>query len=183
VVVAGVALVRWVAVLAAAARLAAPAADAAAPAPEYQVKAAFLYNFAKFVDWPAHEVAGGGPLHVCVIGDDPFGSFLPETLEGKSVRDRRLTLRHLEGPADASSCHIAFVSPSEEAELPRLLASLAAASVLTVGETSAFERSGGMITFHVEGSKIRFAINVDAAERAGLKISSQLLKLATRVVQ
>jgi hypothetical protein len=150
-------------------------------APEYKVKAAFLYNFLKFVEWPAGAQQPPGPLRVCVVGEDPFGPFLPEALAGKTVQDRPVEIRHLENKSELPGCHVAFTASSEARELSQLLASPGAESVLTVGETDAFARGGGMITFRMEQNRVRFEINREAAERAGLRISSQLLKLATQV--
>jgi hypothetical protein len=167
---AAIALIGLVAVL---------AAPLAAAAPEYHVKAAFLYNFAKFVEWPPDAIAP--EMRVCVFGGDPFGRALPETLAGKSVSERPLTVAYPATVRQLSDCHVLFVGASEDHELPRLLPSLAGTGVLTVGESDEFARQGGIITFRRERSKVRFEINETAAERAGLRISSQLLKLATRV--
>jgi hypothetical protein len=163
--------------------LSAIAPHLAAAAPEYQVKAAFLYNFAKFVEWPAETLQGASALRVCVFGGDPFGPALPATLQGKTVQERPVVVARPTTVADMAACHILFVGSSEDHEVPRLLPSLAGSGVLTVGESQEFARQGGMITFHRDGNKVRFEINADAAERAGLRISSQLLKLATRVTQ
>ena len=156
---------------------------ARAAAPEYQVKAAFLFNFAKFVDWPAGVLTRNTSVNVCVLGDDPFGPILNRTVEGKTVHDRPIRVARLTDMADVSRCHVLFISASERRELPRLLPGLAGRSVLTVGETSTFVQDGGMIGFTTDEDRVRFEINNEAAERAGLHISSQLLKLATRVIQ
>jgi hypothetical protein len=152
-------------------------AEAQSPT-EYQVKAAFLYNFAKFVEWPARSFpAAGTPLTFCVVGEDPFGSDLEEITRGKTIDQRKLATRRVKKGRERE-CHILFVSPSEEARLGEILRDVKDASVLTVSDIAKFSRTGGIIGFIIEGNKIRFEINLDAAERAGLKISSRLLKLA-----
>jgi hypothetical protein len=155
----------------------------AGPALEYQIKAAFLYNFAKFVEWPANEASH--PAHsivIGVLGDDPFGGFLEQTLVGKTYHDKPLVARRVQKSEDPASFQVLFISKSEEARLGDILTSLDGASVLTVSDMDHFADRGGMIGFRREGNKVRFEINADAAARAGLTISSQLLKLATRVI-
>jgi hypothetical protein len=152
-----------------------------AAAPEYQVKAAFLYNFARYVEWP--EPMRAQPVfRICVVGDDPFGAALPAAVRDKTVQDRPVEVAHRDGH-DVTGCHLAFVAASEGSETPRLLTGIAAHGVLTVGETEGFVRAGGVIGFKIEGNKVRFDVNADAANRAGLRISSQLLKLAAQVIQ
>ena len=162
---------------------AAVAAAAEVHAPEYEVKAAFLYNFAKFVEWPPGSERNAHAFRICLVGDDPFGPLLTETVAGKTVQNRPIEIAHPDSAPELGQCHMAFISRSQVRQLPRLLAGLAGASTLTVGETEDFAREGGMITFHIEENKVRFEINAEAAQRAGLRISSQLLKLATRVTQ
>jgi uncharacterized protein DUF4154 len=151
---------------------------------EYQVKAAFLYNFVKFVDWPASAFPPTGDAVVIgVIGNDPFGGILDQVLQGKTCcHDRKLVVRRFERIEHVSECHVLFISSSEEARLADILQILNGASVLTVGEMGRFAERGGMIGFQRADNKLRFEINTDAASRAGLTISSQLLKLATRVI-
>lgn len=148
-------------------------------ATEYELKAAFLYNFVRFVEWP---VSGPGApddsIVVCVLGDDPFGPLLDQTIAGKAVRDRRLVARRIASAADATGCHILFISASEKERLGRILRTLGERSVLTVADSERFAESGGMINFRLDASRIRLEINPEAARRAGLRISSQLLKLA-----
>ena len=153
---------------------------AAAGASEYELKAAFLFNFAKFVDWPPNALDKAAGVSVCVLGDDPFGELLDRTLAGKSVHERPLVVRRHDDLAATGDCHILFVSAAEERRLARVAPPQA--PVLTVGETDGFVRRGGIIAFAMDDSRLRFEINADAADRAGLRISSQLLKLATRVV-
>ena len=153
-----------------------------AAAPEYQVKAAFLYNFARFVEWPPDVVAGSDAFRICIVGDDPFGPHLDDAVQGKTMHDKPVEVVHPED-VDVIRCHIAFFARSGGPALPRLLTALGGRGVLTIGETEEFTRAGGVIAMRVEESKVRFDINVDAAQRAGLHVSSQLLKLASRVIQ
>ncbi len=150
---------------------------------EYQIKAAFLYNFAKFVEWPAEKLGdGSAPIVIAVIGKDPFGPVLDQTLIGKTVNGRALVVRRVVGLPDLRRCHIAFISSSEKGRLSEILPALAGAGVLTVGDAQRFAEQGGMISFVTEENKVRLEINVEAATRAGVQISSKLLKLA-RVVR
>jgi hypothetical protein len=164
------------------AALAIAAGAATAAAPEYQVKAAFLFNFARFVEWPGEAVVESDAFRICVVGDDPFGPLLDDAVRGKTVHDKPVEIVHPED-IDAIRCHIAFFASSGAPALPRLLTALGGRGILTVGETEDFTRAGGVIAMRVEESKVRFDINVDAAQRAGLHVSSQLLKLASRVIQ
>jgi len=155
-------------------------ADAQSGAPtEAQVKAVFLYNFTKYVAWPTEAFrSAADPLNVCILGADAFGPVLDETLQGERVQDRKLVSRRIATVDEVDGCHLLFLSASEERQLPRILKALEAKPVLTVGETDDFAENGGMINLRKLGNKIRLEINEEAAARAGLKISSQLLKLA-----
>jgi len=166
-----------------AAGLMAPAPIARAEAaPEYQVKAAYLYYFATFVDWPAQALARHGDDFVIgVLGEDPFGPLLEETLRGKTAHDRRFVVKRFTRVKDALESNILFVSTSEEERLPFILKTVEGAQILTIGETEGFAERGGQIGLRTEGGKVRFQVNVAAAEQAGLRISSQLLKLGTLV--
>lgn len=146
---------------------------------EYQVKAAFLYNFAKFVDWPAEAFGGSSaPLVIGVVGDDPFGAALEQAINGKTISGRPLAVRRLKWGQDLRSCHILFIGSSERKRLPQILQSLSGASVLTVGDMRQFNQQGGIINFILEASKVRFEINSRGADQARLRISSKLLALA-----
>jgi len=148
-------------------------------ASEYQVKAAFLYNFAKFIEWPADDSwKVEDPLTICVVGEDPFGAILDDTVRGKTIARHSVVIRRLKAGRSWKGCRIAFVSSSEKDDPSLNLASSTPAGVLTVGETKGFAARGGIINFVVERDRVRFEVNVDAAERAGLKISSKLLSLA-----
>jgi hypothetical protein len=148
---------------------------------EYQIKAAFLFNFAKFVEWPPAAFAEAtSPMVIGVLGENPFRDDLERTIQGKTINNRPLVIKEFRSPAEATNCHVLFISTSEKQRLPEILKSLHGTSVLTVGETDRFIETGGMINFVAEGNKIRFQINEVAAESAGLKISSKLLSLASR---
>lgn len=145
---------------------------------EYEVKAAYIFNFAKFVEWPPGKSQGAGaPMNVCVVGRDPFGSAL-EAIEGKVVGGRRIQVRRNPPPQTPGGCAILFVSGSESQQLGRILENLDNSNVLTIGDTEGFAEKGVMINFFMEEKRVRFEINPRAAGRAGLRISSNLLKLA-----
>lgn len=145
---------------------------------EYQIKAAFLFNFVKFVEWRDDALAPPTePIEICVLGEDPFGAAL-DSIQGKAVKGRNVQVRRLASAEGLRQCHVAFISSSERERLPEVLKSLESANVLTVGDFESFSQSGGVINFVTERNKVRFEINVTAAERAGLRISSKLLNLA-----
>jgi hypothetical protein len=159
-------------------------ATAQGPAPpptEYQVKAAFLYNFGKFVEWPAEPGAPDGPFVITILGRDPFGGVLDETLHGKTIEGRDIAVRRAASADRVDHSQILFISDSERQRLPEIIASLGMRPVLTVGETSGFSEMGGVIGFQVEGDRVRLEVNLAAARRCGLRISSDLLRIA-RVV-
>jgi hypothetical protein len=146
---------------------------------EYQVKAAYLFNFLKFVEWPEESFADPlAPIVIGVVGEDPFGNALPQVVIGKTVQGRDLVIRIYRPGEDLRGAHILFISASERKRLPTILSSLRGSSVLTVADTAGFLDAGGMIQFLNENGRVRFAINVDATGRAKLKMSSKLLSLA-----
>jgi hypothetical protein len=149
------------------------------PAVEYQVKAAFLYNFTKFVEWPADAFQGEkSPIILCVFKHDPFGSALDEVIRGKTINNREVLARRISELPDLKSCHLVFVSSVENKHLSEVLSSLKGTSALVVGEGEGFAERGGGIQFFLEANKLRFAVNVDAVHRASLSVSSKLLTLA-----
>lgn len=160
--------------LAALALLATPT-QASSQAGEYALKAAFLYQFTKYVSWPAES---DGPVSICVLGDDPFGSVLDETLADKSTQGRSLVARRIRSAADGSSCRILFVSRSAQSSLAETLAVLGDQPTLTVADTAGFPSRGGMINLKLENDRIKLEVNPGNAERVGLKIRSELLRLA-----
>jgi hypothetical protein len=160
-----------------------PAPGQANAASEYQVKAAFLFHFAQFVEWPpeAFENAGA-PFTYCTMGEDPFHGVLDEGLSGKTIGGRTLRVRHLKEPREEQGCQLLFLGTSEKKRLSAAIATASGSAVLTVGETEHFAQEGGIIGFCREQNKIRFEINLDAAEKAKLKISAKLLALAKTVI-
>lgn len=158
------------------------AAQAEVPS-EYQVKAAFIYNFAKFVEWPAESFADTStPMRICVLGENPFGQELMRTVNGKKINGRDLLVSNFVELHLVKGCHVLFLGSSERGRIPQVLQNLRGASTLTVGETSDFAHGGGMIRFVLEGGKVRFEVNLAASEQAHLKISSKLLSLARAVL-
>jgi len=151
---------------------------------EYQIKAAFLFNFAKFVDWPPESFSQpNSPLVFGVLGENPFHEELARTIQNKKIDSHPLVVKEFHSAAQATNCHILFISTSEKKRLPDILKILNGHSILTVGETDRFTEAGGMINFVLEGTKIRLQINSEAATEAGLKISAKLLSLAIRTGQ
>jgi len=146
---------------------------------EHQVKSVFLFNFAQFVEWPSDAFADAQkPLIIGVLGDDPFGAYLDDTVRGEKVNGRPLAVERFRKMEDVKTCHILFISRSETARLKQHLEGLKSRITLTVAETDEFCRRGGMIQFVTEKGKIRLKINVEAAKAAHLKISSKLLRAA-----
>lgn len=157
--------------------LAASGTARAEVASEYDVKAAFLYNFTKFVEWPASAFEDErSNFRICVYGEDPFGKSL-WVVSDEPVAGRKVTLLGMAN-LKPESCHILFISRSERSRISQILEELRDTPVLTVADTDGFLDRGGIINFVLEGSKVRFEISQQAAERAGIKISSKLLRLA-----
>jgi hypothetical protein len=145
---------------------------------EYEIKAAYLYNFINYIEWPENALpAAGGTITIGIVGQNPFGAAL-EVLNGKQVKGRTVALKQITDIKDLDQCQIVFINSSEKARLPELLEKLKASRALTVSEIDGFAQEGGIINFVSEHNKVRFEINPDAARRLGLNISSELLKLA-----
>src|ERR1700681_1021652 len=159
------------------------AADAAAaPARECEIKAAFLYNFTKFVDWPARTFANADvPIVIGVLGDSPCAQALERLVKDRKVNGRTIVVRQIASAAEAKVTQLLFVGSAHEAQFAGLKPAIESLPVLTVGESPGFATLGGAVDFVPQGDKIRFEINIGVAERAGLKISAQLQKLATVV--
>lgn len=154
-----------------------------APLTSYQVKAVFLFNFAKFVQWPEAAFSNASaPFVIGVLGKNPFGSALEETLRDQKTGSRAIALRRLGSPDECSQCHVMFISSGEEILLSNALRAAAGAPILTVTETGNFPANAGIINFAVVEGKVRFDINEAAAQSVSLKIDTRLLKLA-RVVE
>ena len=150
-----------------------------APSPEYQLKAVFLFNFAQFVEWPAQAYRDAkAPLVIGILGEDPFGAFLDRLVRGEKVGDRPLIVRRFRRVEDIAECHILFISRSEAAILGQVIAHLKGRSLLTVSDVDTFTRQGGIVRFVTENGKIRLRINVEAAKRCELTISSKILRPA-----
>ena len=147
-----------------------------------ELRAAFVYNFAKFTEWPAHAIAPNEPIAVCVVDDPRATNLFRQVVKGRTIGSHRLAVRCLGLGPDLKSCQIAYAPQLDSARAADLLAAIGDASVLTISDYEHFARLGGIANFVVEDGKMRFAINVDAAQRAHLRVSSQLLALA-RVVR
>ena len=157
-------------------------ADTSAPT-EYEIKAAFLYNFAKFVEWPAQVLQKSPDTFVIgILGEDPFGRDLDRELEGKTVQDRKIVLKRISTVEEASTCHILFISASSSSRAETILAGVRDLPILTVSDMNRFVQRGGIVEFSVEENRVRFSINTVAAAKADLKVSSQLLKLAKTII-
>jgi len=148
---------------------------------EYKIKAAFLYNFLNFIEWPSGSFKDSNDvLKICVIGEDPFGDAF-EPFINKPIKGKKLKIYQINKIGDTDNCHIAFISSSEKRRLGRVLADLNGSSTLTVSDIKSFTQEGGIINFVTVENRIGFEINIKAAERSGLKISSKLLNLAKTI--
>jgi YfiR/HmsC-like len=159
-----------------------PSARSAEEFPEYQLKAAFLYNFARFVTWPTNApVDTNSPVTIGILGTDPFGSLLRDTVQGKTVNGRKIVVTQLARDERPTGCQILFISRSEKDRIPSILESVKGQSILTVSEVDQFAQVGGMINLIVVSQSVRFEINLQAIERVGLQVSSKLVGLGVRV--
>jgi len=147
---------------------------------EYQVKAAYLYNFGKFVSWPDGGITS--EFDVCVLGVDPFGPVLDATVSESRINGKKVVAKRIARAQDAAGCRIVYVAASESPRLASDLAVLNKLHILSVSDSAHFVDRGGMIQFVFDGDRVRFAVNLSAAQEAGLTLSSELLKVATRVV-
>lgn len=146
---------------------------------EYQVKAAYLSNFGKFIEWPGQST--GDSFDICVLGQDPFGADLNHAVANETIAGKHVIARQIHLAGDAASCRVLFISSTENKRLKQILVSLGAASVLTVSDLPGFTEHGGMVEFVLEDNKVRFKVNSASVQRAGLTLSSELLKVATAV--
>jgi hypothetical protein len=150
---------------------------------EYKIKAVFLFNFSQFVTWPTNAFPEAQtPLVIGVLGEDPFGTYLDETVRGEEVDKHPLAIQHYRRAEEIKTCHILFISQSETGRMDEILASLKGRNILTVSDAEGFAQQGGMIRFVTEKNKIRLGINLEAAKTASLTISSKLLRPAEIVV-
>jgi hypothetical protein len=146
---------------------------------EYEVKAAFLFNFAKFVEWPPDAFAEtNAPIVIGILGENVFGNSLEKVINDRKVNNHGFQFRNFDSPAEATNCQILFISSAKKNDFAKIIAALHNTSVLTVSETDGFIKAGGMINFLFEGNNVRFQISDEAAKKARLKISSKLLSLA-----
>lgn len=149
---------------------------------EYRVKAAYILNFTRYVDWPAPTVpAPDNMLSICVLGTDPFGKILDATIAGRTAHGRPLRVRRLQAVAEATGCEVVFVSRETWRRSPESLKALNRAGSLTVGESDQFARGGGIIGFVIVDETVRFVVNAEARDSAGLRISSRMLSLAAAI--
>jgi len=155
----------------------------AAPDPgrEYQLKAAFLYNFTRFVEWPNAKLPSGEPFVIGLWQTNPFGKQLEATIGNRTTHGRKIVVRTCSSLEEARRAHVLFIGAAASSDLKETVGALHASHVLTVGESRSFANASGIITFSLEGDKLRFEINLDSGEDAKLKLSAQLLKLATGV--
>jgi hypothetical protein len=159
-------------------------APASAAAKEYQVKAAFLYNFTKFIEWPPRSFSGPeDPIVIGVLGDGPFAAELEQVVMNRNVNGRGLVVKPVVSVAEAQSVDVLFVSEAQEYMFGEIAPVIAHNPILTIGESRAYAHSGGIINFVLDNDKVRFEINMEAAERAGLKVSAQLQKLARAITK
>ena len=150
---------------------------------EYQIKAVFIFNFTQFVEWPVNTFATPqSPLIIGVLGQDPFGSYLDETVANEKVNEHPMIIKRFRHVEDIKECHLLFIQSAETVKMPQIISSLKGRSILTISDASNFMKQGGMIRFFTIDNKIQFQINPEAAKASGLTISSKLLRLAEIVV-
>ena len=147
---------------------------------EYQIKAAFIYNFARFVEWPTQAFSDAtSPMVIGVLGENVFGDNLRQAIDGKTIKGHPLQFKQFDSAAVVTNCHVLFISTSEKSRYSKIVDQFKGASVLTISEGDAgFISDGGMINLRIVEDKVRFEINNDAAKKSGLIISSKLLSLA-----
>jgi hypothetical protein len=151
------------------------------PSEEYRLKAAFVYRFPQFVEWPAPALHGHEAITICVLRPNPFGTLLRELIAGETLNGRPLAIRETERPSDIDGCQVVFVPGSGNATARAVLEAVGNHPILTVGESPRFLDQGGVISLQVIDRRVRFEVSPAAAERIGLRLSSQLLRLAVRV--
>lgn len=154
-----------------------PTRAIAQAASEYEVKAGYLYNFITFTEWPADAIPNGS-IVIGVVGDDPFGRAIDAIVRGKTVNGRSIQIRRIGSGQDCRGCQVLFIAASEKRHYGKILDSLRGTSTLTVADMDGFARDGGVINFFIEERRVKFEININAAARARLKLSSRMLKSA-----
>jgi len=151
---------------------------------DYQVKAAYIFNFAKFVDWPSDTFSDPrSPIRFCILSDHSFEIELNRIVKDKLIGGRRVEVIEVRDGEQSRTCHVLFIGMAQDREVPRVIAALRGTKVLTVGETSGFTQRGGMINFFLNNDNVQFQVNRKAANEAGLYISSRLLGLAARIIE
>jgi len=146
---------------------------------EYQVKAVFLYNFTQFIEWPPDAFAQpDAPLVIGILGPDPFGKYLDETVQGEKINGHPLVVQRFHTLSEIGQCQILFINTDEKSQWKQIFEYAKAQHVLTVGDVTNFSKQGGMIRFFPEENKIRIRINLTSVKNADLKVSSKLLRLA-----
>ena len=151
---------------------------------EYRVKAGFLYNFAKHVQWPATTFASStNAIVIGILGEDPFGKMLDTTVAGKTIDGHPISVERFERVEDIKACHILFTSASEKDRLADIQKNLGGRNILTVSDMDGFLTRGGQIQFITEDNRVKFDIGLDTARQAGLRLDSNLLRLARRVIR
>jgi hypothetical protein len=149
---------------------------------DYDVKAAYLFNFGHFIEWPANVAsAQNDSFTVCVLGQDPFGPVLDATLAGEKIAGKRVAAMRISTPQESGNCQILFLSSAGKPQLDTIIKALNKRAVLTVSDMPEFSQRGGMIQFVLEGKRVRFEVNIAAVQQSGLTLSSELLKVATTV--
>jgi len=149
---------------------------------DYDVKAAYLYNFGHFVEWPTNVMAAkNDSFTVCVLGQDPFGPVLDTALAGETIGGKKVSAKRISNPQELGTCQIVFLSSADGVQLNKIIEALNKQAVLTVSDMPQFSQRGGMIQFVLEGKRVRFEVNLTAAQQAGLTLSSDLLKVAATV--
>ncbi len=151
---------------------------------EYEVKAAYLYNFGRFIEWPQNSAASQeSEFAICVLGHDPFGPALDATISGEKIGGKNVVARRISKAQEAAGCRVIFITPAKGGQMKGILAALGNSGVLTVSDMPMFVDDGGMVQFVMTDERVRFEINLTAARQAGLNLSSELLKVAAKVTQ
>jgi hypothetical protein len=150
---------------------------------ELRVKARFLYTFGKYVDWPPDTFGSAtNAVVIGILGKDPFGGILDETVAGKAINGHRVNIRRFQRVEDIETCHVLFISASEKEQLPNIRSPLAGRKILTVSDLDGFFQTDGQIHFVMQDNRVRFDINLEAIRRAGLKLDANLIREARRVI-
>ena len=150
---------------------------------EYRVKAAYLLNFTRYIQWPPDQFASPeAPLTICVLGSDPFGGMLDSTLAGRVSQGRVVAARRIRSPSEATGCALLFITRSEWHRDPDVLRQVPEPGVVTVGESEEFARQGGVLAFVIQNETVRFAVNLAAQNRAQVRISSRMVSLASAIM-